>query len=115
MKNRSQWLARRMPWLHGLLLVALLLGCLNLGACSAPQPTPPDELSGNANDLFNDPFFTAPPYWDDPAAPPDDQLADKPKEPDKPKSLLQKSGDIMFTTFVVGVSLAKMAIPFVGF
>ncbi len=104
-----------MPRLYGLLLVASVLGCFQLSACSMQQPAPPTELAGNANDLFNDPFFTAPSYWDDPAAPPDDQLADKPKEPDKPKSLLQKSGDIMFTTFVVGVSIAKMAIPFVGF
>lgn len=98
-----------MPWLHSLVLVALLLGCLQLSACSTQQPTPPAELAGNANDLFNEPFFTNPPYWDNPDAPTDDQLADK------PKSLLQKSGDIAFTTFVVGVSIAKMAIPFVGF
>ncbi|MBI3245022.1 MAG: hypothetical protein HYZ50_00770 [Deltaproteobacteria bacterium] len=115
MKNRSRWFARWMPWLHGLLIAALLLGSLQFGACSTQQPTPPGELSGNANDLFKDPFFTDPPYWDNPATPPDEQLADKPKEPEKPKSLLQKSGDMVFSTFVVGVSLAKMAIPFVGF
>lgn len=115
MQNRFRWLARTMSWLHSLLLVALVLGCLQLSACSTQQPTPPAELAGNANDLFNDPFFTNPPYWDNPDSPPGDQLADKPKSPEKPKSLLQQSGDIAFTTFVVGVSIAKMAIPFVGF
>lgn len=115
MRNCSPWRARRTPKLYGLLLMALCLNCFQLSACSTQQSTPPTELVGNANDLFNDPFFTNPPYWDNPHSPTDEQLTDKSKEPEEPQSLLQKSGDIAFTTFVVGVSIAKMAIPFVGF
>lgn len=98
-------------WLNCLLLVGLLCSV----ACSTQQQQSRDDLAVNTVDPFDDPFFTQPPAWDDSVLEQSEILAETPEEPQKPKSLLEQGEGFMVSTLVVGASLAKLALPFIGF
>jgi hypothetical protein len=74
-----------------------------------------DDLAVNDSDPFNDPFFTQPPTWDGSVLQQSEVLAEKPEEPEKPKTLLEQGEGLVVSTLIVGASLAKMALPFIGF
>lgn len=93
----------------------LLTAVGNFVACSARQPQAKDAMAVNDEDPFNDPFFTQPPAWDDSVLKQSEVLAEKDEELQQPQTLLQKSEGIVFSTLIVGASLAKFAIPFLGF
>lgn len=98
-------------WLNCLLLVGLLCSV----ACSTQQSKPQDDLAVNTTDPFDDPFFTQPPAWDDSVLEQSEILAEESEEPEKPKSFIEKSEGVVVSTLIVGASLAKMALPFIGF
>ena len=98
---------------HGIRL--LLIACvLCLAACSTQRQDQQDEMAVNAADPFNDPFFTQPPAWDDSVLQQSEVLAEKPEEPEQPKTFVEKSEGFIFSTLIVGATLAKMALPFMG-
>ena len=101
----------RCQWL-GLLFVTLLL---LMNACSIQQQQMNDELAVNSADPFNDPFFTQPPAWDNSVLQQSEVLTENPDEPEKPKTMLERSEGVLISTLIVGASLAKMALPFMGF
>jgi hypothetical protein len=101
----------RFGWIT-LLLVAI---CLSLTACSMQQQDLRDDLAVNTTDPFDDPFFTQPPAWDDSVLEQSEILAEQSEEPEKPQTFLEKSEGIVMSTLIVGASLAKMALPFMGF
>jgi hypothetical protein len=106
-----KWEVVRRQW-FSLLLITLII---SISACSTQQHQTQDEIAVNSADPFADPFFTQPPAWDDSVLQQSEVLADKPDEPEKPKTMLERSEGIVLSTLIVGVSLAKMALPFMGF
>jgi hypothetical protein len=98
-------------WLNYFLFIGLLCGA----ACSTQQQNPQDDLAVNTADPFADPFFTQPPTWDGSVLQQSEVLTEEPGEPQKPKSFLERSEGVLVSTLIVGVSLAKLAVPFIGF
>jgi hypothetical protein len=97
------------------LRLVLIASVLCVAACSTQRQTQEDELAVNADDPFNDPFFTQPPAWDDSVLQQSEVLTEKPGEFEQPKTLVEKGEGFIFSTLIVGASLAKMALPFIGF
>ena len=97
-------------WLRLLLLVSVLC----IAACSAQRQTQDDDLALNTDDPFNDPFFTEAPEWDTSVLEQSEILKEGPMEPEKPKTFVEKSEGFIFSTLIVGASLAKLALPFMG-
>jgi hypothetical protein len=96
-----------------LLLMVVIVACLSIPACSTQQRQSKDDMNEATSDPFNDPFFTQPSMLDEAVLQPSDVLTEKPEEPEQPKSVLERSEDVMMSTLVVGASLAQMmAIPF---
>lgn len=89
-------------WLNWMLVIVLLCSV----ACSTQQQKSQDDLAVNSADPFDDPFFTQPPS---------EMLTEEPGEPQKPKSFLEQSEGVVVSTLIVGISLAKLALPFIGF
>jgi hypothetical protein len=96
----------------GILLLAIVIG---VSACSTQKQQPQDETTVSAADPFTDRFFTEPPAWDDSVLQQSETLTEKPDAPEKPKTLLERSEGLVFSTLIVGASLAKFAMPFMGF
>ena len=94
--------------------ILLIVICLSLAACSTQHAQPKDEMAINTDDPFNDPFFTQSPVWDDSVLQQSEVLTEKEEEPKKPKTLLEQSEGIMLSTLIVGASVAKIALPFMG-
>ncbi len=93
--------------------IFLLILVLGVAACSAKQTLPKDEMGAAATDSFNDPFFTQSLTGDDWAWQRSESAAEKPEEPEKPRTMLEQSEGVVFSTLLVGASLAKMlAVPF---
>jgi hypothetical protein len=97
-------------WLHCLLLI----GILCCAACSTQHTQPKDDLAVNADDPFDDPFFTQVPAWDGSVLQQSEVLTEKEEEPKKPKTFLEQSEGVMLSTLIVGASVAKIALPFMG-
>ena len=94
----------------------LLLFCVfGVAACSTQRQDQPDEMALNADDPFTDPFFTEAPEWDASVLQQSEVLKEEPVEPEKPKTFAEKSEGFILSTLIVGASLAKLALPFVGF
>jgi hypothetical protein len=91
----------------------LLLVCV--AACSTQRQNLQDETVADTSDPFNDPFFTQPPEWDSSVLHQSEVLTQDEEKPEKPPSLLERSEGVIFSTIVVGLSLGKLALPFLGF
>ena len=104
----------RMKKAHWLRLF-LLVGCLCLLSCSSQRQDPQKDMMVDASDPFSDPFFTQPPDWDNSMLQQSEVLGKEDEEAKKPQSFLERTEGIVFGTLVVGGTLAKMALPFVGF
>ncbi|HXG19829.1 MAG TPA: hypothetical protein VNN62_12265 [Methylomirabilota bacterium] len=96
----------------GILLLAIVIGA---AACSTHKQQSQDETTVSAADPFTDPFFTEPPAWDDSVLQQSETLTEKPDEPEQPKTLLERGEGLVFSTLMIGASLAKLAMPFMGF
>ena len=94
-----------------LLIVALVI-CLP--ACSAPKQDAQPEMGLDTSDPFNDPFFTQPPEWNNSVLQQSEVLAENDEEAKEPQSFLERTEGVVFSTLVVGASLGKLALPFLG-
>jgi hypothetical protein len=94
--------------------ILLIVICLSIAACSTQRAQPKDETAINTDDPFNDPFFTQPPPWDDSVLQQSEVLTGMDGEPEKPKTFLEQSEGVMLSTLIVGATLGKMALPFLG-
>jgi hypothetical protein len=94
------------------LLVLALLICLP--ACSTPKPDAQPEMGLDTSDPFNDPFFTQPPEWNNSVLEQSEVLAQNDEEKKKPQTFLERTEGVVFSTIVVGASLGKLALPFLG-
>ena len=102
---------RREPWSRAVLVLVLI--CLT--ACSAQRKDSSDDMFADTNDPFSDSFFTDPPDWDNTTLQQSEVLGQAENaEPEEPKSWLEWSGEALFATLLVGGSLAKLALPFLG-
>jgi hypothetical protein len=101
----------RYQWMR----VLLLLGLVFAFGCSAQRQDPHSDMVADGSDPFTDPFFTQPSGWDDSVLRQSEVLARGDEGPKKPQSLLERSEGVIFSTFLVGASLAKLALPFLGF
>jgi hypothetical protein len=95
--------------------VFLLIGCIGVLGCSTQRQDPQKDMMVDASDPFSDPFFTQPPDWDNSMLQQSEVLGKEDEEAKKPQSFLERTEGIVFGTLVVGGTLAKMALPFVGF
>jgi len=93
----------------------LFIGACWIAACSTQHQNHHDELALNTDDPFTDPFFTEPPQWDASVLEQSEILREEPIEPERPKTFVEKSENFILGTLIVGGSLAKLALPFVGF
>jgi hypothetical protein len=94
--------------------ILLIVICLSIAACSTQRTQPKDDVAVNADDPFSDPFFTQPPPWDDSVLQQSEVLTEKDGEPEKPKTFLEQSEGVMLSTLIVGATLGKIALPFLG-
>jgi len=94
----------------------LLMGCFCILGCSTQQQDPQKDMMVDASDPFSDPFFTKSPDWDNSVLQQSEVLT---KEDDgeekKPQSFLERTEGVVFSTLIVGATLAKIAMPFLGF
>ena len=104
------WLAE-VQIVRFLLIVALVI-CLP--ACSAPKQDAQPEMGLDTSDPFNDPFFTQPPEWNNSVLQQSEVLAENDEEKKEPQSFLERTEGVVFSTLVVGASLGKLALPFLG-
>jgi hypothetical protein len=102
--------ASRYRWLKLLLIVSML--CMT--ACSTQRQDQQEANAVNTDDPFDDPFFTQPPEWEASVLQQSEVLTEEPGEPEQPRTLVEKGEGIIFSTLIVGASLAKMALPFIG-
>jgi hypothetical protein len=94
--------------------IILLGGLLCITACSAQRrDLGEDGIRVDTSDPFTDPFFTEPPQWDASVLQQSEVLASE-EPPEPPPTLLERSESIIFSTLVVGASLARLAFPFFG-
>jgi len=110
MWRMGSWLAE-VRIVRFLLIVALVI-CLP--ACSSHKQDAQPEIGLDTSDPFNDPFFTQPPEWNNSVLQQSEVLAENDEEAKKPQSFLERTEGVVFSTFVVGASLAKLALPFLG-
>ncbi|MGE0827300.1 MAG: hypothetical protein AB7G75_20815 [Candidatus Binatia bacterium] len=91
-----------------------LLLFLIVSACSTQQKPAHDNF---LDDPFDDPFFTNAPAWDSSVLQQSEILTqDEGGEPDEPRSLLERSGDMLMGALIVGGGLARLAaMPLLGF
>jgi hypothetical protein len=102
--TRCQWVRR-----------LLLTGFVFLAACSAHQHQTHDASVVDSSDPFADPFFISPPEWDATILQQSEVLSqDETVEPEKPKTVLEHGGNVIFNTLFVGASLGKLALPLLG-
>jgi len=95
--------------------IFLLVGLICVVGCSAQQQHDPQkDMLVDASDPFSDPFFTKPPDWDDSVLQQSEVLAEGNEEAKKPQSFLDRTEGVIFSTVIVGASLAQMALPFLG-
>lgn len=103
-KTKYQWIG-----------IGLLLGLVCIAGCSAQRRTAPEDAIVDASDPFTDSFFTQPPEWQDSVLRESEVLAKgQDAEPEKPQTFLERSEGVIFSTVLVGASLAKLAFPFLG-
>jgi hypothetical protein len=109
------WKARSWPaevWRVRVFLIFTLL--ISLSACSAHKQDPQPEIGLDTSDPFNDPFFTQPPEWNNSVLQQSEVLAENDEEKKKPQTFLERTEGVVFSTLVVGASLGKLALPFLG-
>jgi hypothetical protein len=92
----------------------LLLGLAFIAACSTQRQNPRSDMVADADDPFTDPLFTQIPGWNDSVLRESEALAQDTEETEKPPSFLELSEGIIFSIFLVGASLARLALPFGG-
>ena len=92
----------------------LLLGLVFITACSTQRQNPGSDRVADADDPFTDPRFTQVPGWNDSVLRQQETLAQDPEGTEKPRSFLELSAGIVFSIFLVGASLAKLALPFLA-
>jgi hypothetical protein len=103
--KKSRWMRR-----------ALFLAFIFISACSAQQKNQHDDLITETGDPFSDSFYADAPKWDDSVLRQSEILSEDSKpEPEEPESFLERSETVIFSTFLVGLMLAKLALPFLGF
>ena len=100
----------RNRWLRLLLFISVFC----IAACSTQHQDQHEDLALN-DDPFTDPFFTEAPEWDASVLQQSEVLKEEPMEPERPKTFAEKSEGFILSTLIVGASLAKLALPFVGF
>lgn len=97
-------------------VILLVLGSAVTSACSAHRHKPqPDDLFADAGDPFDDPFFTQSPEWDESVLQQSEVLAQRPGGPEGPRSFAERTQGVIFSTLLVGASLGRFALPFLGF
>jgi hypothetical protein len=102
--------ATRCQWIR----IVLFFGLLSITACSAQRRDfDEDGIRVDTSDPFTDPFFTESPAWDASVLQQSEVLMSE-KPPEEPATWLERSEGIIFSTFVVGASLARLAFPFFG-
>ena len=92
----------------------LLLGLAFITACSTQRQTPRSDIVADADDPFTDPRFTQLPGWNDSVLRQSEAQTQDTEETEKPRSFLELSEGIIFSIFLVGASLAKLALPFLA-
>ncbi|HKA55121.1 MAG TPA: hypothetical protein VKJ47_15815 [Candidatus Binatia bacterium] len=95
---------------RALLLAGLVCAC----GCSAQRQDAQKDMQVDASDPFSDPFFTKPPAWDDSVLQQSEVLTKEDEEEKKPQSFLERTEGVVFSTLMVGGTLAQMALPFLG-
>lgn len=95
-------------------VVLLVCGTTVISACSTQRhPLRQDELLAAA-DPFDDPFFTQPTKWDESVVPHSEVLTRHPDESHQPPSFGERAQGVMVSILLVGASLGRMALPFLG-
>jgi len=92
----------------------LLAGFVCVSGCGAQRQDSQKDMLVDASDPFSDPFFTKPPAWDDSVLQQSEVLAKEDEEVKKPQSFLERTEGVVFSTLMVGGTLAQMALPFLG-
>ena len=94
--------------------IFLLVGLICVAGCSAQRQDPQKDMLVDASDPFSDPFFTKPPDWNDSVLQQSEVLAEGNEQAKKPQSFLDRTEGVIFSTVLVGASLAQIALPFLG-
>ena len=94
--------------------IFLLVGLICIAGCSAQQRDPQKDMLVDARDPFSDAFFTKPPDWDDSVLQQSEVLTEEDEEAKKPQTFLERTEGVIFATVIVGATLGKMALPFLG-
>lgn len=95
--------------------IFFLVVFLFLSACSAHNRMDEDFLV-DGKDPFENEFFADAPKWDNSVMQQSEVLSEsETKESDEPKTFVEKSEEVLFTTVLVGSMAAKMfLLPFLG-
>ncbi len=101
---------RKFRWVR----IVLLVGLICVAGCSTQRQDPQKDMLVDASDPFSDPFFTKPPDWNDSVLQQSEVLAEGGEEAKPPQTFLERTEGIVFSTLVVGGTLAQMALPFLG-
>jgi hypothetical protein len=115
MKQRNAMVATALVWREqgGWTKIFLLVVVLGVAACSAGHPQAKDGLAVSTDDPFDDEFFTRSSTDEDWVWRQSESPATKPDEPEQPKTALEQGEGVVFSTLMVGASLAKLlAVPF---
>ena len=92
----------------------LMVGFICILGCSTQRQDPQKDMLVDASDPFSDPFFTKPPDWDNSVLQQSEVLTKEDEEAKKPQSFLERTEGVVFSTLMVGGTLAQMALPFLG-
>jgi hypothetical protein len=101
---------RKFHWVR----IVLLVGLICVAGCSTQQQDPQKDMLVDTSDPFSDPFFTNPPEWNDSVLQQSEVLTEGDEEAKKPQTFLERTEGVVFGTLIVGGTLAKMALPFLG-
>lgn len=101
---------RKFHWVR----IVLVVGLIGVAGCSTQRQDPQKDLHVDASDPFSDPFFTNPPAWNDSVLQQSEVLTEGDEEAKKPQTFLERTEGVVFGTLIVGGTLAKMALPFLG-